>query len=227
MGCGPNEHRDYAQLGDPKRRHQRGGYQSQIVLRGGSFRTRSIAKALLNGNPTEVRHCTDDSVPIVDANADLKDVVPLLATHDVVLVVGGPEHRRQGIVTAWDLAEEFAQLVDPFKRIGEIEARLRALVEKQLGMERINECLMDHPSTAAQQLDAVHQLTIGELQHILGSAENWQELHLPALDRSTFVAALDRMRVFRNRLMHFRDPLTEAETQELSRLCDLVRDIQI
>lgn len=186
----------------------------------------SIAKALLKGAATEVRQCIDDSVPTVNADADLKDVVPRLAAHDVVLVVGH-DHRLQGIVTAWDLAEEFAQLVDPFKRIGEIEARLRAVVENKLGLDGVNSFLAAHPPTATEQHDGISELTIGELQRVLSSADNWEHVGLPGLDRSTFVAALDRMRLFRNRLMHFKDPLTEEETQELSRLCDLVREIQV
>ena len=36
-------------------------------------------------------------------------------------LVIGRNKKLQGIVTAWDLAEEFAELVAPFKRIGEIE----------------------------------------------------------------------------------------------------------
>ena len=87
----------------------------------------SLAKALMNGNPKTVSDCIDDSVPRVQSAADLKSVVSQLSENDVVLVMG-IDKRLQGIVTAWDLAEEFAELADPFKRIGEIEERLRALV---------------------------------------------------------------------------------------------------
>ena len=81
----------------------------------------SMAKAILSGALATVRDCLDDDVQIVTSAEDLKDVVPILGESDVVLVVGG-DHRLQGIVTSWDLAEEFAQLVDPFMRIGEIES---------------------------------------------------------------------------------------------------------
>ena len=87
----------------------------------------SLAKALMNGNPKTVSDCIDDSVPRVQSATDLKSVVSQLSENDVVLVIG-IDKRLQGIVTAWDLAEEFAELADPFKRIGEIEERLRALV---------------------------------------------------------------------------------------------------
>lgn len=52
----------------------------------------SLTKALLAGTAnanTEVRHCLQ--VPqFADASEDLGAVVPRLAQHDVVLVVGGP-----------------------------------------------------------------------------------------------------------------------------------------
>jgi len=67
----------------------------------------SMAKAVLRGAPDKVRDCLDDDVQIVKSDADLKDVVPMLGKNDVVLVVGKEDHRLQGIVTSWDLAEEF------------------------------------------------------------------------------------------------------------------------
>ena len=103
----------------------------------------SLAKALMNGNPKTVGDCIDNNVPFAPSDADLKSVVSQLSENDVVLVIGRNK-RLQGIVTAWDLAEEFAELVDPFKRIGEIEERLRALITMRLGKEKVAEFLRDH-----------------------------------------------------------------------------------
>ena len=80
----------------------------------------SMTKALMNGKPKIVGDCIDQDVRFVPSDADLKSVVSQLRGNDVVLVIG-QDKRLRGIVTAWDLAEEFARLVDPFKRIGEIE----------------------------------------------------------------------------------------------------------
>ena len=91
----------------------------------------SMAKALMDGNPNTVGDCLDD-VPLVPSDADLKSVVGQLSDNDVVLVYG-QDNRLQGIVTAWDLAEEFAELVDPFKRIGEIEKTPSSLAYQATG----------------------------------------------------------------------------------------------
>ena len=54
----------------------------------------------------------------------------------------------------------------------------------------------------------IEELTMGELQRILEFPEHWDELGL-AFDRVVFTNALSQARDYRNRLIHFRDPLTE------------------
>ena len=65
-----------------------------------------------------------------------------------------------------------------------------------------------------------------ELQRVLDFPEHWEALRLP-FDRVVFIDALGEARDYRNRLMHFRDPLTEAEMMRLSSFCDTVREIQL
>ena len=187
----------------------------------------SIAKALMNGNPETVGDCLDDSVPIVRWDADLKSVVPQLSEHDVVLVIGR-ERSLQGIVTAWDLAEEFAALVDPFRRIGEIEGRLRTLVGKRLGNDKVAAFLNEHLIPGANPIEDLEELTMGELQKVLSSRENWDKLGLGStFDRNGFIDGFNEAREYRNRLMHFREPLNEGEMQNLTNFCDMVRAIQL
>lgn len=185
-----------------------------------------MAKAVLSGAPKRVRDCLDDGVQIVSSDADLKDVVPMLKESDVVLVVGN-DHRLQGIVTSWDLAEEFAQLVDPFMRIGEIEDRLGTLVSTKLGHERIAEFLSDHRSADSERSEQPEELTMGELQRVIEYPPHWECLGLVAIERGTFIAALDAIREFRNTLMHFKDPLTLEEASKLTNFCHLVREIPL
>ena len=185
----------------------------------------SMAKALMNGNPQKVRECIDPHVPIVQYDADLTSVVGQLSSNDVVLVVG-PNKRLQGIVTAWDLAEEFAELVDPFKRIGEIEHRLRTLVRIRLEKIKVAGFLRDHGISEDDPKVEIEELTMGELQRVLEFPEHWAALNLP-FDRGIFINALDEARRYRNRLMHFRDPLTEEETVRLTNICDMVRQAPI
>ena len=185
----------------------------------------SLAKAMMNGKPKTVGDCIDDNVAFALSDADLKSVVSQLSDNDVVLVTGRNK-RLQGIVTAWDLAEEFAELVDPFKRIGEIEKRLRALVQIRLGKDRVAEYLRDHGLSGDNPFLGIEELTMGELQRVLEYHVHWDALALP-FDRVVFTTALSQAREYRNRLMHFRDPLSEEELRQLSNFCDTVREIQL
>ena len=185
----------------------------------------SMTTAMMNGNPTTVGECIDKDVIVVQSDADLKVVVSQLSPKDVVLVIGR-DKRLQGIVTAWDLAEEFAQLVDPFKRIGEIEERLRTLLRKRLGKDKVVEFLTDHGLSSDGSIAEIDELTMGELLRVLEAPQNWDALNIP-LARGVFIKDLDKARSYRNRLMHFRDPLDESEMTLLSNFCDTVRLIQL
>ena len=185
----------------------------------------SIAKALMNGEPRTVRDCIDNDVRFAQSGADVNSIVTELDGSDVVLVTGR-DHRLQGIVTAWDLAEEFAELVDPFKRIGEIEERLRTLVEKRLGKDQVAKFLSDQGMPEGNAIEELEELTMGELQRALENPTNWNALGL-VFDRNIFIGALNEAREYRNRLMHFRDPLTDSEMTSLTNFCDMVREIQL
>ncbi len=187
---------------------------------------KSIAKASLISKPSQVADCLE-RVPIVRNDTDLSVVVKDLVIYDVVLVEG-PDHKVQGIVTAWDLASEFAQLVETFKRIGEVEGRLRVLLNQKLTMQRVQDFLADHARiNGGHALTSIDELTIGDLIRVIQHPDHWSSLQLSAIDKDLFVDALDQMRMFRNRLMHFRDPLNDEEVRQLTHLCELVREIPI
>ena len=185
----------------------------------------SLAKALMNGKPTTVGECVASNVPMVHSDADLESVVSQMSGNDVILVIG-QDNRLQGLVTAWDLAEEFAQQLGPSKRIGEIENRLRSLTRKRLGIDRVAAFLGDRGPSGKAPLTEIEDLTMGELKRVLEYGVHWDELKL-AFDRVTFIKALGKAVDYRNRLMHFRDPLTEDERTHLINFCDIVREIQL
>ena len=185
----------------------------------------SIAKALMNGQPKTVGDCIDKDVPYAQSEDDLKSVVSQLDGNDVVLVIG-QNKRLRGIVTAWDLAEEFAGLVDPFNRIGEIEQRLRTLVGTRLGKHKVAQFLKDHGLSGDDPTKELERLTMGELERVLEFPEHWDALGLP-FDRVVFIGALSEARDYRNRLMHFREPLKKDDMAQLTNFCDTVREIQL
>ena len=185
----------------------------------------SIAKALMNGAPETVSDCMDSDFRSVKIDHhDLRSVVGQLSEKDVVLVIG-KDNRLQGIITAWDLADEFVKLVDPFKRIEEIEGHLRILLAKRLGNDKVVE-FINRPDSGSKPITEISELTMGGLQSVLESKAHWDELNL-VFDRVVFIHALNEVRDYRNRLMHFRDPLNDNEMTQLANFCDMVREIQL
>ena len=96
----------------------------------------------------------------------------------------------------------------------------------RLGIDKVAEFLRDHGLSGKDPIAEIKELTMGELQRVLEFPEHWDALKL-AFDRVVFTKALDEARGYRNRLMHFRDPLTEEERRRLSNFCDTVREIQL
>ena len=82
-------------------------------------------------------------------------------------------------------------------------------VVRRLGKHKVAEFLRDHGLSGDDPFAEIEELTMGELQRVLEFPEHWDALGL-AFDRAVFIDALGEARGYRNRLMHFRDPLIEA-----------------
>ena len=182
---------------------------------------RSITEALMHGSRNAtVKDCVE-ACPQVSIEDDIRVVIDHLKNNDVVLILGA-DKRLTGIITPWDLAEEFAKLAEPFKYIEEIETRLGLLVHERLDAEWI-EVL---GGLAIREGAPVDSLTMGDLVKIVEHPDYWRKLEMP-YDRVTFAAWLNDVREFRNRLMHFRDPLGPVETIRIVNLCRMLRAIPL
>ena len=180
---------------------------------------RSIAEALMHGSRNvTVKDCVEPC-PQVSIEDDIGVVIDHLKNNDVVLILGADKHLT-GIITPWDLAEEFAKLAEPFKYIEEIETRLGLLVHERLDAEW-TEVL---GGLAIREGGSIDSLTMGDLVKIVERPDYWRKLEMP-YDRATFAARLNDVREFRNRLMHFRDPLEPAETIRIVNLCKMIRAV--
>lgn len=185
----------------------------------------SIVKAMMIAKPEIVGDCVEKNPAFVQHDEDLEAAVTRLKTNDVVLVIG-QDKRLQGIVTAWDLAEEFAQLVDPFRRLGEIEERLKSLMRNRLDKDAVSEFLGKQGSSSEKQTSDIEGLTLGQMQSAMGFPEHWEKLGVH-FDRKVFVCAMNKVRQYRNQLMHFGGPLNEQEKEQLANFCDMVREIPL
>lgn len=180
---------------------------------------KSIARAQLQGAPTHVRHCIDSTVPQLSPEASLLDVVAQFQAHDCVLIVG-VDRQLKGIVTPADIAAEFGAMAGPFLLIGEIEDRLRWLVEKRV---RLDDALSTLSLREEQRrVGSADSLTMGELQMILENPKHWALVGI-RYDRATFCKELDHVRTVRNAVMHFKE---FDATRELRRIREFANIVQ-
>jgi len=128
-----------------------------------------------------------------------------------------------GILTATDLAEGFLATSGPFIKIGEVENRLRALVN-QLPLPVIQQAGL--ASGATRPIKSVADLTFSQYVSILEKPENWQQLGL-SFDRKTVVQNLREVNAARNDVMHFRPiELDSQSTEAIDRCLNWLRAIR-
>jgi len=99
---------------------------------------------------------------------------------------------------------------------------LRTLIETKIGVDTLK---IPEPSPFVEgTTPELDKLTLGELLGIIQSPDNWSKLDLP-YDRDSFCRQLDKIRDYRNGLMHFREELDAEESDEIRNFCDMMRKV--
>ena len=131
------------------------------------------------------------------------------------MFVQGQDRTISGIVTTADLSEEFARRATPFFLIGEIERRLRRVVDRIFLGEELSS--IRDPEDSDRSVVSAEDLTIGEYARLFEQPDRWERTGW-RVDRRVFVEALSKVRELRNDVMHFSpDPLDEEQFEELRR----------
>lgn len=163
----------------------------------------SIARTVTHKPDAGLKDCV---IPVdqVQLRDDVLANIPKITQNQFVLVQD--EHRTVvGIVTTADLSTAFEVLSGPFLMIGLVENRLRVVAESRFGEDIIrNACLT---STAERPVDG---LTLGELKSLFEQEENWAKLDWK-VDRRVFCQLLQEVVTLRNRVMHFRAAVVQAD----------------
>jgi CBS domain-containing protein len=182
---------------------------------------KSIGRAQLLGRSVEwVRECMDEHIDKVADDADLFQVLEKIIANDFVLVVD-KESRVSGIVTVSDVSQQFREMSEPYLLLGSIENQIRRLIAGKFPLETLKAVRKPGDDRA---IAGLFDLSFGEYVALLGNETNWKRLNL-AIDRKTFVNALERVREIRNAVMHF-DPDLEYESvhelRDVARLLEAV-----
>ena len=179
----------------------------------GMISWRSMGRARASGDACEfVRDCLEP-VRILDQDAPFFQAVDTITEQEVVLV-RGRDRTISGIVTTSDLSREYHQKAAPFLLLGEVEDRIRILIDRNLS-EEIRQA--KHPGDSKREIEEASDLTFGEYVRLLESRENWKKVRL-GIDRKLFIGLLNDVREVRNDVMHFRPDSSEPENLDKVRM---------
>lgn len=188
----------------------------------GAVTWESIAQARLRNENATLRDAIVPA-PLVGEQESLLDRVPLIIESSFVFV-HGDDNAIVGIVTTADLSAQFVALANPFFLLGEIERRLRLLLDQVFSRDELAQ--MVDPADVARNVSTVDDLTMGEYIRILENPKYWGRIGLP-VDRRIFVDALNQVREIRNDVMHFSpDPLEPSQVDELQNFLRWLRTLR-
>jgi hypothetical protein len=201
-------------------------YSQLAVLAGkrtlrGAVTWASIARARIL-NPKATLADAIVRAQVVRSDDDLLELVPRIAELDFAFVQA-EDKQITGIVTTADLSLQFSQLTSPFFLVGEIERRLRHLIDEVFSTDDLHDALGPRDDGKGKEVESARHLTIGEYIRLLQNPARWSQLSW-GLDRQVFIEALDRVRLARNEIMHFSpDPLEPGEIDHLQKFLKWLR----
>lgn len=179
----------------------------------GTITWESIANGDSENSSEEARHWVVHNGYVARSSDDLIDLVPHIMK-DEFIYYRDERGFIVGIATASDVASAFRSATGIFLSLSEIEGRLRSLVYR-LDDEDVVHCL---PERDRPLYKNVEDLSFGDYESILGNKTNWAKLEL-GLDRSVCVGSLREVKDVRNRLMHFRQGLSNEEDEPVVEQC--------
>lgn len=172
----------------------------------------------------ELTCARDATVPAeeVEFDQDLLPLLPRIASAGYVLV-RGRDKKLSGIITAADVTVEFDALASPFFLLGEIERRLRLVVDEHFQPEEMAQ--FRDPAEQGRPVEAVEDLSLGEISRLLEKPDVWDLLQWRA-DRGTFIEFMANVRSVRNRLMHFSPDLpSEGEVNQMRNMLGFLKAV--
>ncbi|MER6991693.1 CBS domain-containing protein [Saccharopolyspora hirsuta] len=180
----------------------------------GAVTWRSIAQALQQNPSASVADAINSHVEVVAYDRDLFEILPVLQQREFVFV-RNESKAIEGIVTTADVAHRYGEMATPFFQLGELDQTLRWILSRTFDMETIQ-------PLCARPIESFDKLSMGDYQRILENKDLWEKLGWP-LDRSSFIARLEEIRLIRNKVMHFHpDPVSEDAVDKLRKFTSLL-----
>jgi len=171
----------------------------------------------LSENPTATTagQAVERGAVVANHSDDLLSVVPKIIDSSFIYYLD-PKRRVKGILTSSDLAQVFLDTTGSYLKLGEIESRLRSLLDT-LPIPDLEKGL-DPKIAHSPSFNGATDMTFGEYVRTMQRDDVWRALSLN-LDQKVCVANLEVVREARNSLMHFHAEGLEEDQAESIDMC--------
>lgn len=161
-----------------------------------------------------VKDYMDTCVKAISLHTSLFDVIQEIEDRDYI-VVKDSNDKTMGIITASDLANRFERFSKAFAYIGEIDLRLRTFIEEKLKTAIEIEHATKKPFPEFQEKDEndygiFKRPEFGKYIKVLKYRSDILGKLMPVDD---FIREINRARIVRNKVMHFKNHKLEGATE--------------
>ena len=161
----------------------------------------------------------------ISAATSLFTALKIIQDNGYVLI-RATDQTISGIITAYDISNQFEKLSAPFLLLSEIENHLRLMISAKLSIADIKRTC--DPSHLPSNFINVNDLSFGNCVKILENHENWNKLGIN-WDRNVFCKELAIINEIRNNVMHF-DPDSNVDADVIklrnaSRMLNMLREV--
>ena len=168
-----------------------------------------------------VDHCRSKQTQISPQN-DIFDALDLLKNVSAIIVV--VENKPVGIVTDYDTTVFFHNYSDGMILVQDVETTLKQYIlevldTNELFVEALKSAHLDYddPSRPPKNID---DLTFAELEMLIETTVTWGKFEPYFKNKPLFHGHMEKVRIVRNQLAHFRGELTNLQRKQLKQAID-------
>lgn len=176
-----------------------------------SWKTLGVKRHFAKEDDLVKDYMTEKISVIKDSENFLKAVRIIL--EDEYVLIKNRKNIITGIVTLFDIGEQFLTHSEPFIEIEQIERCLRGMINESFTSEELAEVKNGADST--RTVESSSDLTFGEYIRLLENKTRWEKFGLN-ISRSKFIEKLREINQIRNNVMHFKiDGLADSDRRLL------------
>lgn len=159
----------------------------------------TILRGKINGVESDmVKDYVDPNVAKLSIDTPLIQALEVVKDNDFAVVLA-KDGSLYGIVTVSDVTTQFIAESEQYVLFSELECHLRNLLRDKILVEDLNKLC----KVGDKEIFSIDEMSFGDYVTVFGNEHQWEKIGIAA-DRKVFVSELEKLRLIRNEVMHFR-----------------------